>query len=220
MAHLSGDPQLLDAFREGQDIHTRTACELFTVPPDRVSAEMRSLAKTINFGVLYGMSAYRLGRDFKMSPKEAASFIDRYFDRYPGVGTWKETTLEGARSRGYVETLLGRRRTLPDLGSRNHNARAAAERMAVNTPVQGSAADVVKLAMLAAARDLATAGLDAKILLQVHDELIFELPRAQLDATREVVIRAMEGAAALSVPLRVDLGWGGDWAEVDEVRKT
>jgi len=219
MAHLSDDPQLLDAFREDQDIHTRTACELFSVPLDRVNSEMRALAKTINFGVLYGMSAYRLGRDFKMSPKEAKSFIDRYFERYPGVRIWKEMTLEQARSRGYVETLLGRRRALPDLGSRNHNARTAAERMAVNTPVQGSAADVVKLAMLACARDIKAAGLDAAFLLQVHDELIFELPPAQLDATRELVTRAMEGAAMLSAPLKVDLGWGNNWADVDEVRK-
>ncbi len=219
MAHLSGDLQLLDAFREGQDIHTRTACELFSVPPAQVNSEMRALSKTINFGVLYGMSAFRLGRDFKMSSKEAKSFIDRYFQRYPGVRTWKEMTLEGARTHGYVETLLGRRRALPDLGSRNHNAKAAAERMAVNTPVQGSAADVVKLAMLACVRDLKAAGLDSKVLLQVHDELIFELPPAQLDETREIVIRAMEGAAELAVPLKVDLGWGNDWAEMDEVRK-
>lgn len=219
MAHLSGDPQFIEAFREGQDIHTRTASELFSVAPAQVTKEMRGLAKTINFGVLYGMSSFRLGRENKMSPKEAKAFIDRYFDRYPGVQTWKEMTLEGARTNGYVETLLGRRRALPDLGSRNHNAKAAAERMAVNTPVQGSAADVVKLAMLACVRDLRAAGLDAEVLLQVHDELIFELPPAQLDETREIVIRAMEGAAELAVPLKVDLGWGNDWAEVDEVRK-
>ncbi len=219
MAHLSGDPQFIEAFREGQDIHTRTASELFSVAPAQVTKEMRGLAKTINFGVLYGMSSFRLGRENKMSPKEAKAFIDRYFDRYPGVQTWKEMTLEGARTNGYVETLLGRRRALPDLRSKNHNAKAAAERMAVNTPVQGSAADVVKLAMLACVRDLTAAGLDARVLLQVHDELIFELPPAQLDETREIVIRAMEGAAELSVPLKVDLGWGNDWAEVDEVRK-
>ncbi|MFH1530407.1 MAG: DNA polymerase I [Pseudomonadota bacterium] len=219
MAHLSGDPQFLEAFREGQDIHTRTACELFSVSPEQVNSEMRALSKTINFGVLYGMSSYRLGRDYKMSPREAKAFIDRYFDRYPGVGIWQEMTLEAARTKGYVETLLGRRRPLPDLRSRNHNAKAAAERMAVNTPVQGSAADVVKLAMLACVRDLEAAGQDAKVLLQVHDELIFELPPSQLDETREIVIRAMEGAAELSVPLVVDLGWGNDWAEVDEVRK-
>jgi len=219
MAHLSGDPQFIEAFREGQDIHTRTASELFSVAPATVTKEMRGLAKTINFGILYGMSSYRLGRENQMSPKEAKAYIDRYFDRYPGIQTWKEMTLEGARTNGYVETLLGRRRALPDLGSRNHNAKAAAERMAVNTPVQGSAADVVKLAMLACVRDLDAAGLDAQVLLQVHDELIFELPPAQLDETREIVIRAMEGAVDLSVPLKVDLGWGNDWAEVDEVRK-
>ena len=219
MAHLSGDTQLLDAFREGQDIHTRTASELFTVAPSAVSSEMRVVAKTINFGVLYGMSAFRLARDLKMSNREAKAFIDRYFHRYPGVRDWKDMTLQAARIHGYVETLLGRRRPLPDLGSSNHSARTAAERMAVNTPVQGSAADVVKLAMLACERDLVAAGLDAEVLLQVHDELIFELPPAQLDATREVVIQAMEGAAELTVPLTVELGWGNNWAEVDEVRK-
>ncbi|MBM4371148.1 MAG: DNA polymerase I [Deltaproteobacteria bacterium] len=220
MAHLSGDSQLQEAFRRGEDIHTRTAGELFGVGASEVTSDMRALAKTLNFGVLYGMSGYRLARDFRMSQGEAAAFIDRYFARYPGVRAWKERTLEAARETGWVETLLGRRRRLPELGSSRHAERSQGERMAVNTPVQGSAADVVKIAMLGCVRGLAAAGLDAHVLLQVHDELIFEVPPDQLPGAREVVVRAMEGAVpSLAVPLTVDVGFGDDWAQVDEVRK-
>jgi DNA polymerase-1 len=213
LAHLADDPSLIDAFVKGEDIHTRTASEIFGVPPTEVTREQRGRAKTINFGVLYGMSAFRLAREFGVPRAEAKAFIDHYFGRYPGIQRYIDATLDFGRRHGYVTTLFGRRRPIADLTATNRNEAQAAERVAVNTPVQGTAADIIKLAMVALVPRLAAEGLRARLVLQVHDELMLEAPEAEAQATREVVRQVMEGVCILKVPLRVDSGVGRSWAE-------
>ncbi len=176
LAHLSGDPAFAAAFQEGQDIHARTASELLGVPLDAVGPDQRRIAKAINFGILYGMSAFRLARDLGIERREAQAFIDHYFERHAGVAAWLEKTTAEAHEHGMVKTLLGRRRLLPDLASSNRVVRAAAERVAINTPIQGTAADVIKLAMLAVDRGLHQVCAEAEMILQVHDELLVEAP--------------------------------------------
>ncbi|MSP91925.1 MAG: DNA polymerase I [Myxococcales bacterium] len=213
MAHLADDPGLIGAFRSGHDIHRQTAAQIFGVMPALVTTEQRAAAKTINFGVLYGMGPQRLGREINVSLKEAKAFIDRYFERFPAVNAWIEGTLETARRTGEVRTLFGRRRPVPGLVSNAPAERAAAERVAVNTPVQGTAADLIKRAMLAVHRDLGRAGLRARLLLQVHDELVLEVPHAEIDDVTALVRAAMAGVADLKVPLQVDVGTGPNWAD-------
>ena len=211
LAHLCGDPGFAKAFAEGKDIHAATAATIFGVMPELVTREMRSQAKAINFGLLYGMGASRLARETGLSVPEARDFIDRYFASFPAVKGWIEATLAKARRDGHVETILGRRRRFPEINSDDPRVRVFAENAAVNTPVQGSAADIIKRAMIDIERDLAGSGLSAQLLLQVHDELLFEAPLSQLDATVEFVRRRMEHAVPLSVPLKVDVGHGPDW---------
>jgi DNA polymerase I len=215
MAHLAKDDRLTAAFRQGEDIHSRTAREIFGVLPGMVTADMRRVAKTINFGIIYGMSAFRLASEQKISVKMAKEFILRYFERYSGVKQFLHDAVEDARDKGYAETLLGRRRYLPDLRASNHNVRSMAERMAVNTPVQGGAADIVKLAMLNLQQRLDNDMLPAFMVLQVHDELVLEItdPSAASEVA-EVVRNTMESAYPLDVPLKVDIGIGPNWAEV------
>jgi len=213
LAHLSGDPKLAEAFAAGADIHTSTAAVVFDVAPDAVDRGMRSKAKAINFGLLYGMGPARLARETSLSLPEARQFIERYFESFPRVRGWIDGVLDGARTKGYVETLLGRRRPTPDIRSTNSRARAFAENMAVNTPVQGSAADIIKRAMIDLEARLEAEGLAGRILLQVHDELVLEVPEAELERTREVTRECMEGAVVLDVPLRVDFGWGRNWLD-------
>ena len=213
LAHLAGDPEMVRAFREGRDIHTSTAGVIFKVAPELVTREMRSRAKAINFGLLYGMGPARLARDTGISIAEARLFIDRYFQSFPRVRGWIESVLEEARTKGYVETLSGRRRRFAEIRSADSRARAAAENAAVNTPVQGSAADIIKRAMIDLEGRLAASTLAGRMLLQVHDELLLEVPEAELEPTRELVRECMEGAASLSVPLRVDFGHGANWLE-------
>jgi len=174
---------------------------------------MRSQAKVINFGLLYGMGPQRLARETGLTIPEAKDFIERYFASFPTVRDWLDATVETAKERGYVETLLGRRRQLPDLNSKNSRLRSFAENAAVNTPVQGSAADIIKLAMLRVEDALEAAGLERELLLQVHDELLFEVPESQLEAATGVVVEAMEGAIQLAVPLAVEAGSGATWLE-------
>jgi DNA polymerase-1 len=219
MAHLSGDPGLLEAFRNGEDIHTRTACELFGYKPEQVGNAERSLAKTINFGVLYGMTSFRLARDMGISRKRAQEFIDTYFERFAGVRRYMDETLKIAREQGQVTTLLGRRRPIPELHARDGSVRAHGERMAVNTPVQGSAADIVKLAMIACARDLAPLAGQADLLLQVHDELIFEVDAPLAPQLSGQMVKLMEGAYTLATPLKVDAGTGPNWADIEKIRR-
>lgn len=213
LAHLSGDAVLRAAFEAGQDIHTRTAAEVFGVGQDQVNPEMRRRAKVINFGIIYGMTPYGLSSDLGVTPLEAKAFIDRYFARYPGVKEYVDRTIAGARERGYVTTMLGRRRTLPDIASANNGVRQAAERTAINTPIQGSAADMIKKAMVEIHPALRDEGLSARMILQIHDELLFEVPEKEIDQAKSLVARVMEGALPLSVPVRVDAGVGRNWAE-------
>ncbi len=213
MAHFAEDPAMIAAFREGRDIHASTAAIVFGVEEDEVDRELRSRAKAINFGLLYGMGPARLARDTGLSVPEARQFIDRYFESFPGVRGWIDRTLEEARERGFVETLAGRRRRMPDITSQNSRIRSAAENAAVNTPIQGSAADIIKRAMIDLDARLEGSPLQAQLLLQVHDELVLEVPESELDATRELVRECMEGAADLRVPLKVDFGHGDNWLE-------
>lgn len=213
MAHLSGDALMIQAFEDGHDVHAATAAAIFDVETDAVDRTMRSQAKVINFGLLYGMGPQRLARETGFTIPEAKDFIERYFASFPTVRDWLDATVESARERGYVETLMGRRRLLPDIDSKNSRLRSFAENAAVNTPVQGSAADIIKLAMLRVEDALTGAGLQSELLLQVHDELLFEVPTSELEAARRVVIEAMEGAMDLAVPLAVEAGSGSTWLE-------
>jgi len=213
MAHLSGDEAMTLAFKNDFDIHTATASLVFSVNSDEVDRAMRSKAKVINFGLLYGMGPSRLARETSMSIPEANEFIERYFASFPRIREWIDATLEFARENGYVETLLGRRRPTPDINASNSRTRSFAENAAVNTPVQGSAADIIKRAMIDVEERLAESSLGAQMLLQVHDELVFELPEDELDATAKLVSDAMENAVELAVPLKVDGGHGKNWLE-------
>ncbi len=213
MAHLSGDANLVQAFRDGADIHRRTAALIAGVSENEVTPEMRSRAKAINFGVIYGMGARALARQISVKVNEASAFIESYFATYPGVKDFIENTRELAHQQGWVETLLGRKRWLPDISSQNNRIRAFQERVAVNTPIQGTAADLIKLAMLRIHDSLNSSSLAAQILLQVHDELVLEVSSADLPAVQELVKDGMEGALELSVPLVVDMHSGANWAE-------
>ncbi len=214
LAHLSGDKMLIEAFSRGEDIHVRTACEILRIRPDQVDSEARRLAKVINFGIVYGMGPQRLAGELGIALNEASDYIKRYFERLPGVRAWLDETLRMARERGYVTTMYGRRRYLPELNSPQGGSRAQAERIAINTPIQGSAADLMKVAMLRVHRALGDAELEARMVLQVHDELLLEVEKTAIEATRGVARNAMEGAAALTLPLRVELKWGPNWAEM------
>ncbi len=213
LAHIAGEEAMLDAFRTGRDIHTATAASVFGVAPDFVTPDQRRAAKTINFGIIYGMSAFGLAKNLKISSKEAEAFITAYRARYPGVVRYTEETVTSALLTGKVETLYGRARFLPELQSRNYAVRENARRMAINARIQGTAADLLKLAMVAVHRALAERHPDARLLLTVHDELVLEVPEAQAEAVAAVVKREMEGVAELSVPLAVETGWGLNWYE-------
>jgi DNA polymerase-1 len=213
MAHLSGDAGLLRAFAADQDIHQATAAEVFGVAPDQVSAEQRRSAKAINFGLIYGMSAFGLARQLGIARSAAAEYVELYFARYPGVRQYMDSTRERARRDGYVETVFGRRLYLPDIASRNRQLQQYSERSAINAPMQGTAADIIKRAMLAVDAWCQEAGTAARLMMQVHDELVLEV-RADFLATATERVRAMMAAAAeLRVPLRVDVGHGANWDE-------
>jgi DNA polymerase-1 len=213
LAHLSGDAALIDAFRQGMDIHTRTAADVFEVRPEEVTPLMRRQAKAVNFGIVYGISDYGLSQNLGIPRKQAAEFIEGYFAKFPGVKRYMEEIVEVAKRQGYVTTLLNRRRYLPDIHSRNYNLRSFAERTAMNTPIQGTAADIIKLAMVRIDHALRETGLKARMLLQVHDELIFECPESELEPLRALVEEKMENALVLSVPLKVDVHVGKTWYE-------
>jgi DNA polymerase-1 len=213
LAHYAEDPALLEAFRLREDVHARTAAETFGVPTGEVTPDMRRVAKVLNFGIAYGLSAFGLARRLDLPPAEGQAIIDRYFARYAGVKRWLDGTVARAREEGAVRTLWGRRRELADIRSRNPALRQAAERMAVNTPIQGTAADVVKVAMLRVDEALRREGLPARLLLQVHDELVLEVDEAAVERLAALVRRSMEGAAELRVPLEVEVGHGRSWAE-------
>jgi DNA polymerase-1 len=212
LAHLSGDPTLIDAFSRGEDIHVRTATEVLAIEPEAVNAEARRLAKIINFGLIYGMGPQRLAGELEIPIDRAADYIKRYFERLSEVRGYFERCLKQARESGYVTTMLGRRRYVPELNSPEGGARAQAERIAINTPIQGSAADLIKVAMIRLHDKLDRA--KARMLLQVHDELLFEVEHKEFTQVTEIVRKEMEGVAKLQVPLRVDLRSGPNWAEL------
>lgn len=213
LAHISGDEVLRDSFIKDQDIHARTASEVFGVRLEDVTPEMRSRAKAVNFGIVYGISDFGLARNIKVSRREAKAFIDAYFDRYRGVKRYMEEIVQDARVKGYVTTLLNRRRYLPDLRSRNVTVRKFAERTAMNTPIQGTAADIIKLAMVQVHRRLRESGLRARMLLQVHDELVFEVPEGEVEQLTRLATDTMEHVMDLSVPLKVEAKAGPNWMQ-------
>ncbi len=213
LAHMADEPALKESFARGEDIHRRTASEIFGVFPEMVTSDMRRQAKTINFGVLYGMSAFGLAKELGIGRREAQEFIDRYFDRYAGIKAFMESRLAEAREKAYVTTLLGRRCAIPEILSKNPAVRSYAERNAVNYPIQGSAADIIKVAMVNLHRRLQKEGLRAKMVLQVHDELVFDVPEDEVETLAPIVRQEMEGAVPLSVPLAVDVGTGKNWRE-------
>ena len=213
MAHLSADESLLNAFARGLDVHRSTAAEVFGEALEQVSPDQRRAAKAINFGLIYGMSAFGLGKQLNIGRNEAQQYVDTYFERYPGVKRYMEETKQRARDQGYVETVFGRRLYLPDINARNANVRQYAERTAINAPMQGSAADIIKRAMIEVQAWLVDQKPDCKMIMQVHDELVFEVADGEVDSCQQAIAALMTGAADLSVKLEVDAGVGLNWNE-------
>ena len=211
LAHMSGDAAMCDAFLRQQDIHTRTAAEIHGVSMEAVTPEMRRAAKAVNFGIVYGISGFGLARNAHITRREADGFIRKYFERYPGVRAFMDACVEKGRALGYAETLLGRRRELFELSSPNRNVRSFGERAAMNTPVQGTAADIIKLAMVRVAQGLKEGGYRARLILQVHDELVVECPLEEVQAVSALLQRTMEGVVSLKVPLVAEVSSGSDW---------
>jgi DNA polymerase-1 len=214
LAHLSRDEVLIDAFRADEDIHDRTAREVFSEEELKNRSECRRKAKAINFGIVYGQSAFGLAQSLGIARDAAQAFINAYFNRYHGVRAWLDAAMEETRQTGVSRTLYGRLRQIPDINSRDFNMRSFAERTAVNSPIQGTAADIVKIAMINISRELRERQLAAKIILQVHDELVLEAPEAETEAVSRLVREKMEGAAELLVPLKADLNIAGNWMDM------
>lgn len=215
LAHVTGDDNLVKAFESNEDIHRATATTLFNCLQDEVTPEMRRRAKTINFAVIYGMTDFTLAKELSLSVREARTYIDHYFEKFPGVREYTESTMESARANGYVSTLMGRRRYIPEINASNRNIRLFAERAAVNMPIQGTAADIVKLAMIKVQNSLKTSGVGGKLLLQVHDELLLEVPPTELGCTADILRNGMEHAFDMRIPLKVDVKSGKNWADME-----
>jgi DNA polymerase-1 len=213
LAHFCKDRALLQAFHEGRDIHATVAAQVNGVPLEEVTPEQRSAAKAVNFGIIYGQSAFGLSRQINVPVGEAQAFINAYFMRYPGIRMFIDKCIDDAKANGYAETILGRRRPIPELHSKNRQQKSFGERIAVNTVVQGSAADLIKRAMIDIHRELLTGEHSAKMLIQVHDELVVEVPEVDLDRETEMIREKMEHAITLDVPIVVDINWGRNWAE-------
>ena len=213
MAHLSQDEGLLDAFRKGEDVHRATAAEIFGVPLDAVTDDQRRHSKAVNFGLIYGMSSYGLSQQLRIPRNEAQAYIDLYFARYPGVKAFMDLTRAEARERGYVETVFGRRLYVPDIKASNFNRRQYAERTAINAPMQGTAADIIKMAMLVVSDWITDQAPEIRMIMQVHDELVFELPKSAAAKVEKHIAALMAGVVELEVPLEVDTGTGGNWVE-------
>ena len=213
MAAMSGDKAMLEAFRNGEDIHRDTASRVYNVMPAFVTPEQRSKCKMVNFGIIYGISPFGLSQRLKISRKEATELIDIYFKMYPGVQKYMNEMIESARKLGYAQTILGRRRVLRDINSRNLTQRQSAERDAINTPIQGSAADLIKMAMVKVDRAVREAGLSSKMVLQIHDELVFDAPKEEAEELEKIVRREMTGAYDFGVPIEVSIGIGANWLE-------
>jgi DNA polymerase-1 len=215
LAHFSNDPLLVEAYRRGDDVHTLTASQVFGVPPLMVTPDHRRQAKVVNFGIVYGLSAFGLSQNLGIEPSEAKQFINAYFEKYSGVRKFIDQTLEEARREQKVRTLFGRVRPIPDINSKNSNLRGFAERTAVNTPLQGTAADLIKLTMIRIDAALQERGLKSRMTLQVHDELVFEVPENEIDTMRTLVREQMEAVHPLTVPLLVEIGVGKNWRDLE-----
>lgn len=213
LAHLSGDEDMIDAFRNDEDIHSRVASDLFSTRPEKVTPDMRRIAKTVNFGIIYGMTPFGLSQALSISPGEAKTYIENYFKRHSGIKSYMQSVIEEAREKGFVTTMFNRKRFVPEINSKNQTTRSLGERLAVNSPVQGSAADIIKIAMITIWNAVRDNHLRARMILQVHDELVFELPESEVELVREIVKEKMSSAVTLRVPLRVDAGYGRNWAE-------
>ena len=213
MAHLSCDTHLIEAFRNGQDVHAITAARVFGISPEEVTADQRRIAKTANFGIMYGISAFGLSQRLHIGRAEAKKIIEDYFANFPAISSYIEDTLAAARETGYVETLFGRRRYLPDITSKNGTVRALAERNAINAPIQGTSADIIKLAMINVDRRLRKEGLQSRMVLQIHDELVFDAVKAEVETLCTIVREEMENVTKLSVPLTVECNYGNNWLE-------
>ena len=216
LACISGDEAMQAAFRSGEDIHTVTASQVFGVPVESVTHEMRRRAKAVNFGIVYGISDFSLSQDIGVTRAEAREYMDKYFETYHGVRDYMKEVVEQAKENGYVSTILGRRRWLPELKSSNFNLRSFGERVALNMPIQGTAADLIKLAMIKVRDRLREEGLEARLILQVHDELIVECPDAEVERVKALLTQEMEGVMDLPVPMRADSAAGRSWAEAKE----
>ena len=213
LAHISGDEGMRHAFLSGEDIHRSTASKVYGLPPEMITPQLRSSAKAVNFGIVYGIGAYSLSQDIGVTVKEAQQFIDNYLAAFPGIKTYMDKTIQEGEEQGYVATLFGRRRALPELASKNRNIKALGQRMAMNTPIQGTAADVIKLAMVRVWRRLRAEGLKARLILQVHDELIVEAPLEEADRAAVILGEEMRGAVEFAVPLNADVNRGQNWLE-------
>jgi DNA polymerase-1 len=217
LAHITGDKGLVDAFLADQDIHRATAATVFGVQPEDVTRQMRDIAKMVNFGIAYGMGEFGLASRTDLTREQAGDFIKTYYTNFPGIKEWQETTLQTTKSKGYAETLFGRRRYLPAIHSSNFQVRSAAEREAINMPIQGTAADIIKIAMIRISDAMKERELQSRMILQVHDELIFECPRDEADAIRELCLDLMPASLEMNVPLKVDMKSGLNWAEMEAV---
>ncbi|MFN3967086.1 MAG: DNA polymerase I, partial [Endomicrobiia bacterium] len=214
LAHTSNDAVLKEAFFQNKDIHIATACEIFGVKPEEITPELRRIAKTINFGIIYGMSSYGLSQELGIDQKQAQDYIDNYFRKYSGVKKWIEETLHFARKNGYVKTLLNRIRYLPEINSNNSQIRNFAERIAINTPIQGTSADIIKVAMIKIYKKFNEEKLKTKMLLQIHDDLLFEVPVNEIEKAKEIIKKEMETAVNLSIPILVDIKFGTNWRDM------
>jgi DNA polymerase-1 len=220
LAHVSGDPALVGAFERGEDVHASTAARIYNVPIEQVNGDKRRVAKTTNFGIIYGQGAFGLSQQTGMNQAQASEFIGKYFAAYPQVKAWLDATRVRAARQGYVETLLGRRRYFPELTGEakvNFNVRQAAERQAINAPIQGTAADIIKIAMIRLYDALRKQGLRSRMILQVHDELVLEAPEDEVEAAARLTKETMESAFELSVPLKVDVCAGKNWDEMESL---
>ena len=213
LAHCSGDKELIQAYREARDIHRITASQVFHTPFDEVTDLQRRNAKAVNFGIVYGISSFGLSQDLSITRKEAAEYIERYFETYPGIKAFLDNTVTQAKEQGYVSTLFGRRRPVPELSSSNFMQRQFGERVAMNSPIQGTAADIIKIAMIAVEKELKKRNMKSRLVLQVHDELLIEAYKEELEEVKEILKDCMENAAALDVPLDIDMHTGKSWYE-------
>ena len=213
LAHMSGDENLIGAYRKAQDIHRITASQVFHVPFEEVTSLQRRNAKAVNFGIVYGISSFGLSQDLSITKKEAAGYIESYFETYPGVKRFLDQLVKDAKEKGYVSTIFGRRRPVPELSSGNFMQRSFGERVAMNAPIQGTAADIIKIAMIRVNESLKDKGLRSRLILQVHDELLIEAWEEEMEQVEEILKQEMENAAVLSVQLEIDMKHGKDWYE-------